>query len=346
MYLIGVFVIFTWLFMPPYLVCAEQASFTLKDSKFQTSPNHRIFWLDNDRVIFTGYELNLEKTDQQGKYVREQNIYIWDIREDRRSVYVKNASLGCYFRGYIAYSIIEGPSKKGPIGQERTYLDIHFSKETWEGEPPEWEKEVKHHPITCRAYRSRGLRGDYVELLPEHGYLNLQRPHDVQLGKDAAILWHQPGAIKEVKLPILRSEVDPSHIYYIDFLDSYFIYGWNYIGKRNSVQPQNYWLLRSDGTVTKHEVLGHFGGWINATPMQKGLFVTTNAINVWKSLDPGDAGAYWVHQNQLQKIDGGMIGNFAVSPDGCKVAFVRDPFDKKDREFRITLNLFNACQGA
>jgi len=325
---------------------SEKMSFVLKDSGFQTSGQHRIYWLDNDRVIFTGYEINLDKVDKQGRYEREQNIYIWDTRENRRSVYMKNASLGCYFSGYIGYSIIEGPSKKGPMGQERTYLDLHYSKETWEGEPPEWEEGVKHHPITCKAYRSRGLRGDYVELLPEHGYLDVRRSRDIQSGKDTAILWHRPGTSDSVPLPILKSEVDPSHIHYIAFLDSYFMYGWNNIAKREVVQPQTYWLMKPDGSITKHEVLGYFGGWTNATPTQNGLFVITNAINVHKSMDPGDAGAYWVHQNQLQKISGGMIGSFMVSPDGCKVAFVRDPFDAKDRELRITLNFIDMCKGA
>jgi len=339
--------LFWILFVNPQLAAgSEKAPFVLKDSGFPTSSQHRIYWLDDDRVIFTGHEINLEKIDKQGRYGREQNIYIWDTRENRRSVYVKNASLGCYFRGYIGYSIIEGPSKKGPMGQERTYLDVHYSKETWEGEPPEWEEGVKHHPITCKAYHSRGLRGDYVELLPEHGYLDVGRPRDIQSGMDTAIHWHRPGTSDTVPLPILKSEVDPSHIHYIAFLDSYFMYGWNNIAKREVVQPQTYWLMKPDGSVTKHEVLGYFGGWTSVTPTQNGLFVITNAINVHKSLDPGDAGAYWVHQNQPHKISRGMIGSFTVSPDGCKVAFVRDPFDAKDREPRITLNFIDVCKGA
>lgn len=331
--------------IPQLATSADKPPFVLKDSGFQTSSQHRLYWLDNDRVMFTGYEINLEKIDKRGQYAREQNIYIWDTRENQRTVYVKNASLGCYFRGYIGYSISEGPSKKGPMGEERTYLDVHYSKETWEGEPPEWEEGVKHHPITCKAYHSRGLRGDYVELLPEHGYLDVRRPRDLQSGKDLAVLWHRPGTSYAIPLPILKSEVDPSHIHYITFLDSYFMYGWNNIAKREVVQPQTYWFMKPDGSVTRHEVLGHFGGWTNATPTQKGLFVITNAINVHKSLDPGDAGAYWVHQNQLQKISGGMIASFTASPDGCKVAFVRDPFDAKNRELRITLNIIDVCKG-
>lgn len=331
---------------PQPATSADRPPFILNDSEFQASSRHRIYWLDNDRVIFTGYEIDLEKIDKEGRYGREQNIYIWDTRENRRTVYVKNASLGCYFRGYIRYSILNGPSKKGPMGQERTYLDMYYSKETWEGEPPEWEEGVRHHPITCKAYRSRGLRGDYVELLPDHGYLDVRHSRNIQSDKDAAILWHRFDKAGAVSLSILKSEVDPSHIHYIAFLDSYFMHGWNNIAKREVIQPQAYWIMRPDGSVTKHESLGYFGGWTNATPMRNGLFVITNAINVHKSLDPGDAGAYWVYQNQPQKVISGMISNFSVSPDGCRVAFVRDPFDARDRESRITLNVIDVCEGA
>jgi len=59
---------------------AASSSFVLKDSGFQASSQHRIYWLDNNRVIFTGYEINLDKIDKQGRYGREQNIYIWDTR--------------------------------------------------------------------------------------------------------------------------------------------------------------------------------------------------------------------------------------------------------------------------
>ncbi|MDH4371232.1 MAG: hypothetical protein OEV99_15530, partial [Nitrospira sp.] len=73
---------------------AASSSFVLKDSGFQASSQHRIYWLDNNRVIFTGYEINLDKIDKQGRYGREQNIYIWDTRTNHTEVFAKNAGLG------------------------------------------------------------------------------------------------------------------------------------------------------------------------------------------------------------------------------------------------------------
>ncbi|ALA57581.1 hypothetical protein [Nitrospira moscoviensis] len=91
----------------------DKPSFILKDSGFPASSQHRIYWLDNERVIFTGYEIDLEKIDKQGKYGREQNIYIWDTRENHRSIYVKNASLGCYSAATFATPSLTAHQRKG-----------------------------------------------------------------------------------------------------------------------------------------------------------------------------------------------------------------------------------------
>ena len=42
----------------------SEASFVLKGSGFPASSQDRLYWLDNNRVIFTGYEINLDKVDK------------------------------------------------------------------------------------------------------------------------------------------------------------------------------------------------------------------------------------------------------------------------------------------
>ena len=62
-------ILLLWLLLvsPQLTAGSEQASFVLKDSGFQASSQHRLYWLDNDQVMFTGYEINLEKIDKQGR---------------------------------------------------------------------------------------------------------------------------------------------------------------------------------------------------------------------------------------------------------------------------------------
>jgi hypothetical protein len=326
------------LISPQLAACADKVPFVLKDSGFQASSQHRIYWLDNERVMFTGYEINLETIDKHGRYGREQNIYIWDTRENRRSVYVKNASLSCYFRGYIRYSILEGPSKKGPMGQERTYLDLHYSKETWEEEPPEWEENVKMHPIACKSYRSRGQLRDFIELLPDHGYLDFRRLPDVHPSQSSPILLYRTEANEATKLSINDSQVWPPLVRYVEFLNAYVMYG--------GINQHTFWILEPDGTITEREVPVIHGGWHHFLPMRSGVFASGGSINLKKQGDPGNRGAYWLKGDQVQKIESGFVNATAVSPDGCKLAFVRELHDNLSTANRTTLHLIDTCKGA
>ncbi|MDR4466349.1 MAG: hypothetical protein MRJ66_19020 [Nitrospira sp.] len=336
----------------------DRPAFVLKDSGFQASNQHRIYWLDNDRVIFTGYEINLEKLDNLGRYERDQNIYIWDTREKHRTVYVKNASLGCYFRGYIRYSILNGPSKKGPMGQERTYLDMFYSKDTWEDEPSEWEENVKMHPITCKSYRAKPfkLQVDRVELLPEHGYLDFSLP---QTHKPGAVLppisFHRFGENTSIALPLTANDIARHHVYYLGFLNEYVLFSAHLVDPETGKQVaswqkdmlQQFWILKPDGSVTEFRVPTPYNRWDSLFPLREGVFATGRSAKVTEPRGPGDAGAYWVYgEGGMEKLVAGLINKTGVSPNGCKVAFVREPYDTRSTVNRITLHLLNICRGA
>lgn len=343
------------LISPQLAASADKLPFILKDSRFQASSQHRLYWLDNDRVIFTGYEINLEKIDKQGRYGREQNIYIWDTRENRRSVYVKNASLGCYFQGYIRYSILEGPSKKGPMGQERTYLDLHYAKETWEGEPPDWEEGVKMHPITCKSYRSREVAG-FVDLLPDHGYLDFRRPSDLPLESYSLVLWYSSGTSEGTKLPLLFfSHLDPTTVRFEQFLNGYVLGTTNFVqSTESSSSPKDrfysIWLFLPDGKTSEIKVLRQDwmgGGSRDFYPARNGVFSWTH---IWgrHRKPPGDAGAYWIQGDRVEKVVSGEIGSdsIRVSPDGCKIAFVSEPYENRQPyTAKSFLHILHVCIG-
>ena len=338
---------------------AENTSFVLKDSGFLTSSQHRIYWLDNDRVIFTGYDLNLEKIDKQGRYAREQNIYIWDTRESRRSIYVKNASLSCYFRGYIRYSILEGPLKKGLMGQERTYLDLYYSKETWEGEPPEWEEGVKVHPITCKSFRSKqSIKAGYIiEMLPEHGFLEVPiLTEQESVSSSAQLRLHTPNRPDSILLPLTRSDINIGETQYVEFLDAYAMHGKSLVSVRGGDLDQlgaddlihAVWILYSDGHLKELRVPGpSYGGWHAFYPASEGVFVASHGQGKLKGF-PGDAGGFWIKGNREEKVISGEIASLSikVSPNGCKIAFVSQPYENR-RPFILnsTLHILQVCKG-
>ena len=353
--LVRIVVLLLMLMSTQLTAASERRSFIFKDSHFQIS-KHRMFWLDNDRVMFTGYEIDLDKLDKQGMYGREQNIYIWDTRTDNKNIFVKNAGLGCYFRGYIRYSVGTA-AKKGPMGQERTYLDMFYSKDKWEDEPPEWEENVKAHPITCKSYRGKPFRlqADIVELLPEHGYLDFSLPETRKADEPLpAILFHRFGTESLIPLPVTRGEMSRHDVHYLDFLDGYVLFTSKLIDPKTS-QPlaswrkgafQQFWILRPDGITTELHVSTPFNRWDSLFPLRKGVFATGRSFKVAEPRGPGDSGAYWIHdEGRMEKLTDGLVSNAAVSPDGCKVAFVREPYDQLPIGHRVTLQLLNICEG-
>ncbi len=269
-------------------------NYVLKDSGFPASLRHNLYWLDNDRVIFTGYEVIPEKTDKHGKPLREQGVYIWDTRENQISLYAKNASIGCYYKGYIRVTV-DGVAKKGPMGQERTYLDMVYSKETWEGEPPEWEEGVKMHPINCRAYKSQGM--EFFSLLPEHGYLKFGLSVPSSGKEPNRIVWYPKEGIEGKALPILNGEVWGSLIRYVEFLDSYVMSGGVTSG---------YWLLKPDGEVSRVTLPEIRGGWRYFMPTRTGVFAVGGVINVRRTGDAGNRGAYWIEKDMVTQIVSGL----------------------------------------
>jgi hypothetical protein len=351
-------ILLLWILLvsPQLAACADNLSFILRDSGFQASSQHRIYWLDNDRVMFTGYEINLEKADKQGRYGREQNIYIWDTTLDRTEVFARNAGLGCYFRGYIRYSV-GSAAKKGLMGQERTYLDMFYSKDTWEDEPPEWEENVKMHPITCKSYHAKPfkLQADIVELLPEHGYLDFSLPTAHKPGVALPpIGFHRSGTDTPIPLPVTRNELSRHDVHYLEFVNGYLLLSAQLVDPKTGGQVaswrkdtfQQIWTLKPDGIATELQVPTPYNRWDSLFPLREGVFATGRSVKVTEPRGPGDAGAYWIHgEGRVEKLVAGIINNRAVSPNGCKVAFVREPYDNLPIANRITLQLLDICQG-
>jgi hypothetical protein len=112
------------------------------------------------------------------------------------------------------------------------------------------------------------------------------------------------------------------------------------------INQHTFWILKPDGTITEREVPEIHGGWHHFLPLRSGVFASGGSINVKKQRDPGNRGAYWLESDQIQKIAGGFVNATAVSPDGCKVVFVREPHDNLPTANRSTLHLIDTCKGA
>ncbi|MDH5348456.1 MAG: hypothetical protein OEW13_11185 [Nitrospira sp.] len=235
---------------------------------------------------------------------------------------------------------------------------MFYSKDTWEDEPPEWEEDVKMHPITCKNYSARPfkLQVDMVELLPEHGHLDFSLPQTHKPGAALPpISFHRRGIGTVIPLPVTRDGMARHDIHYLEFLDNYVLFTGRLIDPKAG-QPvavwrknlvQQFWTLKPDGSVTEFRVPTPYNRWDSLFPLRQGVFATGRSAKVTEPRGPGDAGAYWVHgEGRIEKLVAGFISKTGVSPNGCKVAFVREPYDNLRIENQVTLLLLDICQGA
>jgi len=110
------------------------------------------------------------------------------------------------------------------------------------------------------------------------------------------------------------------------------------------------WVVSADDKITDIKIphrdwMG--GGSRNFYPALKGVFTWTHDWGRHKE-PPGDAGAYWIQGDRVQKVISEEVGpdSIRVSPDGCKIALVSEPYEKRQPYVNnSSLHLLDVCRG-
>ena len=305
--------------------CGERAPYPIKDSGFpaKDGTNVRVYWLDNDRVIFTGYKvdeyLDYEKIGE-GRFPKKA-IFIWDTRNNKITKYAEG-DLTCFFRNYIRYAEHRGDGSiyfyKGDLGREKAFASrksLNTETEYLSG-----QVEPRVNLLTCQPDlpKPEWVKGPRVtELLPEHGYLDFGK--DDWIVDDAnPILFYASGAL--VGKPILIGSHEVwKNVTFAPFAEAYLIKGF-----RETPGPAPVWQISKDGElkqspqVPKHK---YFESFFQYYLVKNGAFVTTST-NAKFNL-AGDSGGYLIHKDgSVKKVIAGLVEATAISPDGCKVAVI------------------------
>jgi hypothetical protein len=252
----------------------------------------------------------------------------------------------CFNDGYIAYSI-DGDQKShrftlkaGKLGSE-TVLPA-----TSDGKHPELDQ--------CNGWPRIEGRSDarIYDLRPDDGKIFVAKSDDPGLSINAKnqnnhVLLYRPGSSTPIELPILAKEMDfAAKLSYSQYAKRYVLipHTWRSHDAPGRIDgwPSNIsqpiYLISANGDVSTTEIPS--GTWraSAAFPTQRGLFWISNETVHRESKS---AGGWLLENGKAQKLFENLVDTAAVSPDGCKIVYQTNDFNKDTID---QLQLIDICQ--
>jgi len=322
------------------------ADYPARDSERQLSNLSRLYWVDDQRLVFAGFN-GREVVRGDGYRVRLQSIYLWDTQTGKVDDLGETGTEVCYANGYLAYRAWEsgnagtelGDVMGGPLGSPAKVdasmtgrpLDYQTCKPHAEALIPDWTKGKK-------VWRLKS--GDFFILGDEKDERN------------TPVTFHPNGARQGVVMPFRSREFFFPGVTYYEFKGAYFIVGeyfvtdlsnsWGGFNKHPwpTGMPIPVWWLYPDGRVEeiKLPTEARFAAMSAIFPARTGIY--------YVSLDfPRSEGLYRVSSESIaRRILSGWIENYAISPDGCRIAVNHNDHDKYDGKRGLgTAKAVNIC---
>ena len=311
----------------------KEAAISAEDTPFS------LYWLDNTHVLFRGFT-GAERGP--GKEVRllDLGFYVWDIEhdtvtKDARFEHGGPVCINGHTKSYILSYSLDGKTSK-----RRAFVDgqeISLPDQVWVNpiscrpattQPPPWV--VNGHTSTSK-----------VPLLEEHGYLD-QGVYGEDRRSKQPILYYRTGATAPISLGLESRKIEPRATYY-PFVDAYLLQG-----EQGVPDASPLWLLHPNGTL--EQIFSPEGkpwahnGWTQLLLTKRGLFFISRRHPGLG--DIGQAGLYQVQGTNASRVLETVMSWAIVSPDGYKLAFIKDRWDPNLRaDERYRLQVIDVCQG-
>jgi hypothetical protein len=306
-------------------------------------------WLDNDTVVFYSEQRAQVKPGTQGPPpVLEAGYYVWNTAKGSLII---DSSLEDVAKVCVQGDVVTF-LRKSPT-DEKKWLVV--TRENGQETVTPLVKTEWFNRFSCRYYEQkpqwdRGYAS--LPLLEWHGSLLFKDSR-----QNNPILFFPPNNETGVPLPIGTRQVWHNLVQYAPFKNAYLLYPIAYVdpetGKEEPVgpwpkgKPVLVWWLSPDGKVTTENIpYMPFmrGGSRGFFPTREGIFLFTHKTDgMWK---PGDAGGYLTKNGNVIKLITGMLENVTVSPDGCNVAFLHDPYIPEPVFERVKMKVINVCEEA
>ena len=312
-----------------------------------SADDKRPYWLDNTHVLFVGFT---GREYGPGTEVRLLNhgYYVWDIErdtitKDARFEHVHPECINGQTMSYVLRHSTDGKTSK-----RQAFVN---------GEEVALPDRVWVNPISCHALATQPpwivdghTSSSKVPLLEEHGYID-RGPDGEDRRSKLPMLYYRTGTTEPISLGLESRRVEPRVTYY-PFVDAYLLEG-----AQGTYDAPPLWLLYPNGTLeqifspegkpwakSQSSVREEKFTWASFHLTKRGLFFVEKGLPGAGEL--GNAGGYFLRDDTPQRVVRGVLSWGAVSPDGCKLVFSTNKWEKHiPVEDRFKLQLVDVCQG-
>ncbi len=306
------------LLVSPQLAACGEPRYPVLDSKIPVDEQTHPVWLNNNQIIFIGYELDPAHPPKQVGLAWEipQGVYVWDLEKGTaaRDHSWDGTNSWCVSGEFRSYHRLR-------VGADKTYdlVEGKVGEEQVKPLPAKWSNWIscRHYYTVLPYWRQEGKKTRSIPLREEHGYLDFGLPSRADPSKAKPVLLFRPNEKNPQQLPFTGEQVR-FHVAYFEFADLYL-----FEGHRETTYATRIWLLKPDGTVTKAlEPTGKAWermGWGHYQLTKNGLFLVGGKGTYDQT---GTTGGYLLVRDEPKRLVPGFVRNAAVSPDGCKIVFV------------------------
>ncbi len=293
-----------------------EPKYPIKDSKFPAA-EAKLGWIDNERVMFHGYDVGkmTQPGPGEGHSTAAEGLFIWDAGKGTVTKYwdIDGPTSLCVYHDTIAFGQgTKGEDKArtrvvGKIGQEQLVRSTGV----------DWV-----NPISCAYSQKRPpeITGQRMlrHLREDHGYLDFGPAVQLGLSETVQVLFYRPAEKEPLILPFTPKRV-VNILDYVEFDNAYLLRA-----RASTSDAVPVWLLRPDGIVA--QLLKPDGsaweriGWTGYVWTKNGLFLISRTADGYAAV--GKSGGYLLGKDNPQRVIAGLLDNVAVSPNGCRVAFV------------------------
>jgi hypothetical protein len=334
-------------------VHGREAAYSIRDTahRFAGLPStiQQIFWLDDDRILYTGYEPSVrEVRKEDGKSVTKRGIYVLDVRSNKVTRHADAEGFLCYRNGFVRYSVTFDPKSRIAVRREGRF-----------GEEKEIVVDMKEqptghlvNPLTCDDYDARGNateRGKRLPLLNDHGVLEYARVGPIAGSPMFPARLYRFGGKEPITLGVDGAAVSEARVRYYEFADVYTV-GYLPPPGLSTQWPKNavhyIYLMNPKGDVTEVPISG--GAWSDV-PVHRFVLSKAGIVlyggKLRKYLDPGTTGVYLVQGVRTLKLVSGLLSGIGVSPSGCSVAVAMTSYSKSPDPTTIRIIEFCGKEG-